>query len=117
MTHPLSEAEKQAYLAPFPSPEYEAGIIEFPLLIAVQTDNPGAPLNRKAWEKLKTFDKPFLTIFGALDPVSRGWERRAQAAIPGAKDQDHFVIEHANHFIQEDAPEILVERILRFLDR
>jgi haloalkane dehalogenase len=117
MTHQLSEAEKQAYLAPFSSPEYEAGIIKFPLLIAVQTDNPGAPLNRKAWEKLKTFDKPFLTIFGALDPVSQGWDKRAQAAIPGAKGQDHFVIEHANHFIQEDAPEILVERILRFLDR
>ena len=98
-------------------PERFARIIKFPLLIAVQTDNPGAPLNRKAWEKLKTFDKPFLTIFGALDPVSQGWDKRAQAAIPGAKGQDHFVIEHARHFIQEDAPEILVESILRFLDR
>ncbi|MBO6634417.1 haloalkane dehalogenase [Parvibaculum sp.] len=115
MSANLSEDEIAAYRAPFPSAEYEAGILRFPLLIAVQPDNPGAPLNRAAWEKLKKFDKPFLTIFGALDPVSRGWDKRAQADIPGAKEQNHEMIDHANHFIQEDAPEILVEKINAFI--
>lgn len=117
MSARLSEAEVAAYRAPFPSPEYEAGIVKFPVLIAVQPDNPGAPLNRAAWEKLKTFDKPFLTVFGALDPVSKGWEKRAQAEIPGAKGQDHAIIDHANHFIQEDAPEELVAAIAAFLTK
>ncbi|MEQ9143299.1 MAG: haloalkane dehalogenase [Parvibaculaceae bacterium] len=115
MSANLSEDEIAAYRAPFPSTEYEAGILRFPLLIAVQPDNPGAPLNRAAWEKLKKFDKPFLTIFGALDPVSKGWDKRAQAEIPGAKGQNHATIDHANHFIQEDAPEILVEKINAFI--
>lgn len=115
MSAQLSPAEIDAYLAPFPSPDYEAGIIKFPVLIAVQPDNPGAPINRAAWERLKTFDKPFLTIFGALDPVSKGWEKRAQAEIPGARGQDHAIIDHAHHFIQEDAPDILVQMISAFV--
>jgi haloalkane dehalogenase len=115
MTAKLSEAELAAYHAPFPSPEYEAGICEFPVLIAVQTDNPGAPLNREAWARLAEFRKPFLTIFGDLDPVARGWDKRAQGHIPGARGQAHHNIAHANHFIQEDAPQELVDHIIRFL--
>jgi haloalkane dehalogenase len=115
MTAKLSEAEHAAYRAPFPTPEYEAGIIQFPVLIAVQTDNPGAPLNREAWARLAHFDKPFLTLFGELDPVARGWDKRAQEYFKGAKGQDHRVIAGAGHFIQEDAPVELVEHITRFL--
>lgn len=117
MSANLSEEEIAAYRAFFPSAEYEAGILRFPLLIAVQPDNPGGPLNRAAWEKLKKFDKPFLTIFGAFDPVSKGSDKRAHAEIPGAKGQDHATIGQANHFIQEDAPEILVEKIKAFIER
>ena len=116
MQRKLTEGELAAYRAPFPSSDYEAGIIQFPVLIAVQTDNPGAPLNREAWAKLANFDRPFLTIFGDLDPVARGWDKRAQAHIPGAAGQAHHNIPTANHFIQEDAPEELLSRILPFLD-
>jgi haloalkane dehalogenase len=115
MTTRLSEGELAAYHAPFPTPAYEAGIIQFPLLIAVQPDNPGVSLNLAAWERLQTFQKPFLTLFGELDPVARGWEKRAQAAIPGALGQAHRIVAGAHHFIQEDAPQELVENIIRFL--
>lgn len=115
MVHTLTEGESAAYRAPFPSPEYEAGIVQFPVLIAVQPDNPGVPLNREAWARLKTFDKPFLTVFGALDPVSKGADKRLQAEMPGAQGQAHARIATANHFIQEDAPEELVRRILDFI--
>jgi len=116
MQRKLTEEELAAYRAPFPSSDYEAGIIQFPVLIAVQTDNPGAPLNRAAWARLATFDKPFLTLFGDLDPVARGWDKRAQAHIPGAAEQKHHNIPTANHFIQEDAPEELLAHIIPFLD-
>ena len=116
MQRKLTEGELAAYRAPFPSSDYEAGIIQFPVLIAVQTDNPGAPLNRGAWAKLAKFDKPFLTLFGDLDPVARGWDTRAQGHIPGAAGQAHHTIPTANHFIQEDAPEELLAHIIPFLD-
>ena len=115
MSAQLTDAELAAYRAPFPSPAYEAGICEFPVLIAVQPDNPGVPLNKAAWERLGTFEKPFLTLFGALDPVAQGVDKRMQKWIPGAQGQAHAVIPNANHFIQEDAPEVLVEHITRFL--
>jgi haloalkane dehalogenase len=116
MTRKLSAAELAAYRAPFPDPSYEAGIISFPLLITVQPDNPGLPLNLEVWRRLQAFERPFLTLFGEKDPVARGWEKRAQAAIPGASGQPHAVIEDAHHFIQEDAPEELCRRISEFLD-
>jgi haloalkane dehalogenase len=116
MQRKLTEGELAAYRAPFPSTDYEAGIIQFPVLIAVQTDNPGAPLNRDAWARLATFDKPFLTLFGDLDPVAQGWDKRAQAYIPGAAGQKHQNIPTANHFLQEDAPDELVAHIISFLD-
>lgn len=115
MTRKLTDAELTAYRAPFPTSEYESGIIQFPMLIAVQVDNPGAPLNREAWARLASFDKPFLTLFGELDPVARGWEKRAQEYFKGARDQDHRIIAGASHFIQEDAGAELVDHITRFL--
>jgi haloalkane dehalogenase len=115
MTTKLTEAEDAAYRAPFPSSAYEAGIIQFPVLIAVQKDNPGAPLNREAWKRLASFDKPFLTLFGELDPVARGWEKRAQEYFKGAKGLDHRIIPGAGHFIQEDAAEELVTHVKNFI--
>lgn len=115
MTTKLTEAEDAAYRAPFPTSEYEAGIIQFPVLIAVQKDNPGAPLNREAWARLASFDKPFLTLFGELDPVARGWEKRAQEYFKGAKGLDHRIIAGAGHFIQEDAAEELVTHVNHFI--
>jgi pimeloyl-ACP methyl ester carboxylesterase len=35
--------------------------------------------------------------------------------VPGAKNLNHIVIEGANHFIQEDAPEELVAIIHEFV--
>ncbi len=117
MTHQLTPGELASYLAPFPSDAYMAGIISFPMLIAVQPENPGVPLNKKAWETLERFDRPFLTLFGELDPVAKGADVEMQTRIPGAKGQPHARIPNANHFIQEDAPERLVEGILDLIAR
>jgi haloalkane dehalogenase len=115
MVYKPTPGELDAYIAPFPSDAYMAGIIAFPLLIAVQPDNPGVPLNRKVWEGLERFDKPFLTLWGKLDPVSRGADREMQRRIPGTKNQPHQRFDNANHFIQEDVPELLAEHTLRFI--
>jgi haloalkane dehalogenase len=113
---PLSEMVYRAYRAPYPTPAYEQGLAKFPVLIAVTPDNPGVPLNKAAWSKLKNFDKPFLTLFGAKDIVARGVDRKLQRHIPGAASQAHERMPTAKHFIQEDEPDWLVERLIRFLD-
>ncbi|MDP1626399.1 haloalkane dehalogenase [Parvibaculum sp.] len=115
MVHKPTAGELAAYNAPFPSDDYMAGIISFPLLIAVQPDNPGVPINKEAWKSLERFDKPFLTLFGELDPVAKGADKAMQARIPGARGQPHHTFPDAHHFIQEDVPDGLVEHILRFI--
>ncbi|MFN9356750.1 MAG: haloalkane dehalogenase [Alphaproteobacteria bacterium] len=115
MVHKLTDAEFAAYMAPFPTDEHMSCIISSPLLIAVQPDNPGVPLNKAAWVSLEKFDKPFLTLFGALDPVAKGADVAMQKRVPGAKGQPHHVFPNAHHFIQEDVPEELVAHILKFI--
>jgi haloalkane dehalogenase len=116
-TRSLTEGEKAAYDAPFPEPRYQAGILEFPLLIPLQPDNPGVPMCRETWAFLQTWDKPFLTAFGADDPIATkpGAHLEFQARIPGAAGQPHRLIEGANHFVQEDAPMELVQIIDEFV--
>jgi haloalkane dehalogenase len=117
VTRPLSDAEAAAYDAPFPDKRYQASALEFPLLIPVQPDNPGVPQCRETWTYLEAWTKPFLTVFGTDDMVAYkpGAHRKLQRLIPGAQGLDHIEIEGANHFIQEDAPERLVDIIDTFV--
>lgn len=111
----LSEEKLAAYRLPYPDPSYEAGLCKFPVLIAIFPDNPGVSLNKRVQEGLSRFDKPFLTIWGALDIVAPGADKKLQALIPGTKGQPHQVLPNANHFTQEDAPAELVEAIVGFM--
>ena len=115
MTHKLTDGELAAYKAPYPPDEYMAGIISFPMLIAVQPDNPSVPLNNGVYQGLEKFDRPFLALFGELDRVVKGADVSMQKRIPGAKGQAHHVFPNAHHFIQEDVTEGLVEHILKFI--
>lgn len=111
----LTKGEMAAYRAPFPTMGHAAGILKFPLLIAVVPQVPGVNLNRTAWEKLRQFDGPFLMLFGKQDYVGRGWYKYARDRIKGAEGQDHALLDPAGHFIQEDQPDELVKRILAFI--
>jgi haloalkane dehalogenase len=73
-------------------------------------------MNIVAWEKLREFRKPFLTLWGAKDPVARGIDKRMHAHIPGCEGQPHQRFAEANHFLQEDVPNELVEHTLRFIE-
>ena len=115
-TRKLSDGEKAAYEAPFPDGTYQASPLIFPFLIPVQPDNPGVPMCLEMWDYLETWTKPFLTVFGSEDEISykAGAHLKMQRKIPGTANQKHIVIEGASHFIQEDAPDQLVEIIDRF---
>jgi haloalkane dehalogenase len=111
----LSDAERRGYDAPFPDGSYQAGALAFPRLIPLQPDNPGVPLMRETWRLLERWRKPFLTVFGDRDPISKGAELGFQQRVPGAKGQRHVVLSPAHHFLQEDQPEAIAERIHAFV--
>jgi haloalkane dehalogenase len=96
-----------AYDAPFPDESYKAGARQFPLLVPSSPDDPATVPNRRAWESLARFDKPFLTAFGDSDPITRGGDRVLQEKIPGAAGLPHTTLARAGHFLQEDAGEEL----------
>ena len=75
------------------------------------------PANRKAWEVLSRWEKPFLTAFSDSDPVTRGADRLFRQVIPGAKDQPHTTIVGAGHFLQEDRGEEMAQVVVDFIDR
>src|SRR5690606_5175026 len=99
----LSPEEMAAYDAPFPDGSFQASALQFPLLIPLQPDNPGAPMCEATWAYLATWEKPFLTVFGSEDAISYkpGAHAKFQRVVPGAQGRPHEVIEGANHFIQE----------------
>ena len=85
----LSVAAGFAYDAPFPSNEYLAGVRVFPQLIAMSSDDPATEGNVAAWEVLKRWTKPFLTVYSDGDPVLGEMDARFQERVPGATGQPH----------------------------
>jgi haloalkane dehalogenase len=104
-----------AYDAPYPEETYKEGARQFPLLVPTSPDDPAAAANRKAWEALEKFDKPFLTAFGDSDAITRGADRHLQGRIPGAQGQPHTTIVGGGHFIQEDRGEELATVVAEFV--
>ena len=103
----LTPAETTAYEAPFPDPSYMAGAKIFPALVPTSVDDPEAANNKNAWAVLMQWNKPTLTLFSDMDPITKGGEKPFQKFVPGTKGQNHRTIESAGHFLQEDkGPEI-----------
>lgn len=107
----LSTEERRAYDAPFPAARYQAGARAFPALVPTRTDDPAAPANRAAWEALGHFHRPFLTLFGAGDPVLGKGDGPLQRQVPGAAGQPHDRL-RGGHFVQEDQGPELARRII-----
>jgi haloalkane dehalogenase len=111
----VDAAALAAYDAPFPDDSYQAGMRQFPSLIPLTGNDPGAAINRKTWAALEHFDRPFLTAFSDADEASAGWDAIFQERVPGAQNQMHTVIADAGHFLQEDKGEELGTVIDRFI--
>jgi haloalkane dehalogenase len=113
----LSSEVRAAYDAPFPGRKYKAGARAFPLIVPLYPDDPEVAANRRAWEVLERWEKPFLTAFASGDPIFRGSDRVLQRRIPGAAGQPHTTIRRAGHFIQEDQGEELARVVADFIAR
>jgi len=97
---PLEPSAAAAYDAPFPRREYMAGVRTFPSLV-----NQVAGRNDRAWAGLKSFSRPFVTIWASNDPGNLGRFSAQQNLIdnvPGAAGQPHVRLAEASHFLQDD---------------
>jgi haloalkane dehalogenase len=106
---------RAAYEAPFPTPESKAGAAQFPLLVPIADDQPGADVMREVMDELTRWEKPCLVMFSDSDPVFP-FPRSGEvfcSAIPGAGEQVR--VEGAAHFLQEDSGEEIGERVLSLL--
>lgn len=109
-TRELTPAEQAAYHAPYPDASYIGGARRFPALVPVKPDMPSVGENKKAWEVLSKFEKPWLTLFSDNDPITKGGEKIFQERVPGTKGQPHETMK-GGHFLQEDCGPELADRI------
>jgi haloalkane dehalogenase len=110
----LTSEERRAYDAPFPTRSSLAGARAFPSLVPITPSDPAHLPNLEAWEILRSWEKPFLTLFSDGDPMMGELDRILQARIPGAKALPHHRVQ-GGHFLQEDAGAELAERLDAFI--
>ncbi len=108
----LSPYVLAAYDAPFPDETYKAAARAMPSLVPTTPEDPAASPNRAAWQRLSTWDKPFLVAFSDRDPVTGGMAPILARVVPGARA---VTIPGGGHFLQEDAGPLLGEEIARFV--
>jgi haloalkane dehalogenase len=114
-TSDLSDQVIAAYDAPFPDETYKAGARQFPMLVPSRPDDPASEPNRKAWESLQRYEKPFLCAFSDSDPITAGADRVMKKLIPGTHGLPHTTIAGAGHFLQEDRGEDLARVVADFV--
>ena len=108
----LTSEEARAYDAPFPDEIFRVGIRTLPSMMGLIDRE----TNLAAWEALKKFDKPFLTVFGEYDALvgSKKIQNNLIENVPGAAGQAHDRIP-AGHFIQESQGEAMAKRLVDFM--
>jgi haloalkane dehalogenase len=111
-TTQLSDDVVAAYDAPYPNAESKAGAAQFPLLVPITEDAPGATQMKAIAAELSRWDKPALVAFSDADPVFP-YPNSGDLfcdLIPTAGEQVR--IEGAAHFLQEDRGEQLADVLL-----
>ena len=111
---PLKAEEKAAYDAPFPARIAMAGPRSFPGLA-----NTLGGATQSAWIGLRSFEKPFLTIWAGNDPGNLGRpevQQKLIEEIPGAAGQPHIRLPRASHFLQDDQGELIARLMIDFIE-
>ena len=112
-TEKLTNAVMEAYRAPFPTPESRLAMLCWSRDIPVQETDVSYAEMKRIENRLSLFQEiPILLVWGMQDPVIpasvlRHWQR----LFPHATTRE---IEDASHFLQEDAPERIVQWIEKF---
>lgn len=111
----LTDAEMDAYRAPFPDEAFMAGAREFPCLVPITPEHGAVADNVAAWQALESWEKPFLTLWCPGDFVLGALGDEFIARVPGAAGQPHQTFEPGGHFIQDDRGEDVVAAMIAWL--
>ena len=105
----LSEGEKRAYEAPYPSGKYKSGAHVWPYLIPSQLRE-----NEKYWEDVyEKWDKPFLVAFGSEERITIRMKDDFVNRIP---NPTVITLEGVGHFVQEEVGPELAQIIHSFVN-
>ena len=111
----LTKIVMEAYRAPYPTPESRLALLCWSRDIPVQETDVSYAEMKQIEQGLSQFSRtPILLVWGMKDPVlSVSVLHRWQQLYPHATTHE---LEDASHFLQEDAPERIVQWIEAFLD-
>jgi haloalkane dehalogenase len=109
----LSDAEKAAYDAPYPSVESKAGARAFPLMLPTTPDAPGAEAGQRTLGALRADARPKLVLWADGDPIIPPKVGARFAEAIGAPAPE--IIPDASHFLQEDQGALIGGRIAEWL--
>lgn len=112
--HPLSPETIAAFDAPYIDESYKTGPRRFPMILPISPDDPAAPANQAAWEKLSRWEKPVLTMYSADFRGSSMGPDKILNHIPGTRGQAHALLEDAGFYIVEDQSDELARRLVEF---
>ncbi|MFQ5667737.1 MAG: alpha/beta fold hydrolase [Candidatus Binatia bacterium] len=104
----------RGYLFPYPDYTSRAAILQFPREIPFTSRHPNWMLLANLEAKLRGWQLPALIVWGQRDPAfAPSITDRFAALLP-----NHRIvrIEHAGHFLQEEAPEAIIEAIGSFFE-
>ena len=114
LVQPTTDEVIAGYDAPFPVPESRIGVVQFPELVATSSDHPSAPAMLAVRDKLRSFERPALVLFGDSDPIFSRRAAEVMAELLPRAELDPPV-EGAGHFLQEDRGDWIGERIADWL--
>jgi haloalkane dehalogenase len=111
----LTEAEMDAYRAPFPNEAHMAGAREFPTLVPITPAHAAVAENEAAWATYEQWTKPFLTLACPGDPVLGQLHHEFVERVPGATGQPHQEFEPGGHFLQDDRGEDVAAALIAWM--
>lgn len=106
---------KKAYTAPFPNKDYCMGAMAFPKDIPKGRDHPSSEIMQKIRDNLVLLkNKSKILIWGMQDKIFP--PKIIDVWLKIYPDLKVNKIENAGHFLQEDAPEKVIEKIIDFIE-
>lgn len=112
----MPDADVAGFAAPYPHKKYLTGNRQFTQLLPTRNDNPILTENWSALQKLKSFEKPFLTLFSDKDKIAPTGFNSVRPVIPGTRDYEPIILPGGSHFLLEDVPEEYAREVIRHLN-
>ena len=103
--------------APYPDELHKAGPRRMPMMIPSTPLHPSAAPNRRAWEALREWNKPTLTLVSEQIAERSFDPQEFHDQIPGTAGQPHAIYPDTGFFLIEDIPEQLAEKTIEFIEQ